>query len=154
VEHVHGTTNTDIRKAKYALERKSQDSRLQDCRSKHPPPQRSISKPENSRAGSSHRHTLQPMSGRKRYAENHLAGRCTLGDKCLRSHKVTKGKGSSSAPPGTRTPYPKSDKFKKIDERHPRAKMTFAITISREHPAAVGPPRGRQTTDKAQMNAL
>jgi hypothetical protein len=60
----------------------------------------------------------------------------------------------------TKTPYPKSDKFKKSDERHPRAKMPFPITVTREHRAAVGPPRGRQTTDnplawsKAQMNVL
>jgi hypothetical protein len=43
---------------------------------------------------------------------------------------------------------------------HPRAKMPFPITVTREHRAAVGPPRGRQTTDnplewsEAQVNVF
>jgi hypothetical protein len=92
--------------------------------------------------------------------QKNLAGRCNLGDKGPRSHEVPKRKGPSTAPPGTKTPYPKSDKFKKSDERHPRAMMPFPITVTCEHCAAVGPPRGRQTTDnplgwsKAQMNVL
>jgi hypothetical protein len=100
---------------------------------------------------------MAALVGEKEICRNNLAGRCNLEDKRPRSHEVPKGKGPSPAPPGTKTPNPKSDKFKS-DERHLRAKMPFPITVTREHRAAVGPPRGRQTTDnplgwsKAQMN--
>jgi hypothetical protein len=93
------------------------------------------------------RHKMAALVGEKEICRNNLAGRRNLGDKCPGSHEVPKGKGPSPAPPGAKTPYPKSDKFKKSDERHPRAKMPFQITVTREHRAAVGPPRGRQTTD-------
>jgi hypothetical protein len=106
------------------------------------------------------RHKMAALVGEKDICRNNLAGRCNLGDKCPWSHEVPKGKGPSTTPQGTKTPYPKSDKFKKSNERHPRAKMPFPINVTREHRAAVGPPRGRQTTDnplgwsKVQMNVL
>ena len=209
VEHVHGTTNTDIRKAKYALESlkvydsktvKENISLLQEAflnlNNAQPVPltqdemtyylqekfcldgrisvQSVMATSKACKVSYNDtikalveldppivtRHKMAALVGEKEICRNNLAGRCNLGDKCPRSHEVPKGKGPSPAPPGTKTPYPKSDKFKKSDERHPRAKMPFPITVTREHRAAVGPPRGRQTTDnplgwsKAQMNVL
>ena len=105
-------------------------------------------------------HKMSALVGEKELCRNFAAGRCKYGDKCNRSHGETRGKGPPSEPPSTKTPYLKSGKFKKSDEKHPRAKMPFPITVTREHRAAVGPPRGRHTTDnplgssKAQMNFL
>jgi hypothetical protein len=56
------------------------------------------------------RHKMAALVGEKEICRNNLAGRCNLGDKCPRSHEVPKGKGPSPTPPGTKTPYPKSDK--------------------------------------------
>jgi hypothetical protein len=209
VEHVHGTTNTDIRKAKYALESlkvydsktvKENISLLQEAFLKlnnaQPIPLTqdemtyylqekfcldgrisvqsvmATSKVCKVSYGDTlkalveldppivTRHKMAALVREKEICRNNIAGRCNLGDKCPRSHEVPKGKGPSPVPPGTKTPYPKSDKLKKSDERHTRAKMPFPITVTREHRAAVGPPRGRQTTDnplgwsKAQMNVL
>ena len=209
VEHVHGTTNTDIRKAKYALESlkvydsktvKENISLLQEAflnlNNAQPIPltqdemtyylqekfcldgrisvQSVMATSKACKVSYNDtikalveldppvvtRHKMAALVGEKEICRNNLAGRCNLGDKCTRSHEVPKGKGPSPTPPGTKTPYPKSDKFKKSDEKHPRAKMPFPITVTREHRAAVGPPRGRQTTDnplgwsKAQMNVL
>jgi hypothetical protein len=93
------------------------------------------------------RHKMAALVGEKEICRNNLAGRCNLGDECPRSQDVPKGKGPSTVPPGKKTFYPKSDKFKKSDEIHPSAKMSFPIAVTREHRAAVGPPRGHQTTD-------
>jgi hypothetical protein len=106
------------------------------------------------------RHKMAALVGEKEICRNNLAGRRNLGDKCPRSHEVPKGKSPHSAPPATKTPYLKSGKFKKSDENHPRSKIPFPVTVTREHRAAVGPPRGRQTDknplgwSKAQMNVL
>jgi hypothetical protein len=210
VEHVHGTTNTDIRKAKYALESlkvydsktvKENISLLQEaflnlnnaqlipltqdemtyylqekfCLDGRISVQSVMATSKACKVSYGDttikalveldppivtRHKMAALVGEKKICRNYLARRCNLGDKCPRSHEVPKGGGPSPAPPGTKTPYPKSDKFKKSDERHPRAKMLFPITVTREHRASYGPPRGRHTTDnplgwsKVQINVL
>jgi hypothetical protein len=106
------------------------------------------------------RHKIAALFGEKEICRNNLAGRCNLGDKCPRSHEVPKGECPHSAPPETKTPYLKRGKFKKSDEKHPRSKIPFPVTVIREHRAAVGPPRGRQADknplgwSKAQMKVL
>ena len=209
LEHVHGTTNTDIRKAKHALESlkvydsktvKENIAQLEEAflnlnnAQTVPLTEEEMtyyiqekfcldgrisvqSVMATSKAGKFPysqiilalieldppivtRHKMSAFVGEKEICRNHLAGRCTLGNLCTRSHEPPKGKGPPAAPPGTKAPYQKGGKFKKSDEKHPSRKMPYPLTVTREHRASVGPPRGRQTEknplgwSNAQMNVL
>jgi hypothetical protein len=170
VEHVHRTANTDIRKAKHALESlkvydsktvKESISYLEEAflnlNNAQPVPLTldemtyylqekfcldgrisvqsimatsmaiKVSYQENIKALAEvdhpvvTRHKMAALVGKKEICRTNLAGRCNLGNKCPRSHEVPKGKSPHSAPPATKTPYLKSGKFKKSNEKHQRS---------------------------------
>jgi hypothetical protein len=193
VEHVHGTTNTDIRKAKHALEVydfktvKENISYLEEAflnlNNAQPVPLTldemtyylqekfcldgricvqsimATSKANTIKALVEvdppvvTRHKMAALVGEKEICRNNLAGRCNLGDKCPRSHEV---------PCSTSNKDSLSQEWQVHEERREASssKIPFPVTVTREHRAAVGPPRGRQTDknalgwSKAQMNVL
>jgi hypothetical protein len=80
------------------------------------------------------RHKMSALVGEKEICRNNLAGQCTLGNLYLQRVK----------PPNSPTRN-KGGKFKKSDEKYPpRSKASFPVTVTREHRAAVGPPRDSQ----------